>query len=315
MNVLICSQYCEFQVEEVCKVLKKMGVTPILFERYRKDHFVSYRYDEQVMASLRINEQIYPLNTATFPVVWYRPKPIILSEIPGETAKIAEKFCIQEWRVILQSLDMFLENSKWVNPLGLSQRASNKPYQLKIAKNLGLKVPVTNITNDATVAASLFNSGRVIYKTLSSFFTAKQAIYTNEVFYDQIINSEQAIAMAPGIFQQYINKAYELRVTVIGEECFVVRINSQLFEKSAIDWRRYPDKKLYAIADLSFPTKEKLLQFHRQLGLVYAAYDFIVDTEGNEIFIECNPAGQWLWLENDLEINISQAMAKELTNR
>jgi hypothetical protein len=313
MNILICSQYGEVQVDEVSEKLREQGMNPVILERYRKDQFIAFQYDQgKATASIKIQGVRYALNSETFPVVWYRPKPILLGELPGESASVEERFCIQEWRAIIRSLDIFLKNSKWMNPIWGSQIASSKAYQLQLASELGLQIPQTIITNDAAAALKLFQSERVIYKTLSSFFTAKQAIYTNEIRYEDVVSQHEAIAMAPGIFQNYINKKYELRITVVGQRLFVVRINSQKRSDTAIDWRRNPDPELYEIGSLSVATQEKLLQFHNRLGLIYAAYDFIVDLDGNEVFLECNPSGQWLWLENVLGLEISQMVADEL---
>lgn len=313
MNVLICSQYGELQVAEVIKLLKDQGLNCVLFERYRKDQFITYDYqDGGSCAFLRVGDTEYPLNSITFPVVWYRPKPILYSELPGCNAKVEEKFCAQEWGVILRSLDVYLAQSKWINPIVNSRRASNKAFQLRIASDMGLPIPQTIITNKAEDALILFKNNRVIYKTLSSFFTATQAIYTNEITLKDIECKKNQIAMAPGIFQKYIEKQYELRITIIGDSLFIARINSQLTAESAIDWRRKPDSSLYEMGDISKVTRDKLIALHKRLGLIYAAYDFIVDTDGNEIFIECNPSGQWLWLENALGLEVSKMMVKEL---
>lgn len=312
MNILICSQHGEPQVEEVCQRLKKLGANPVIFERYRKDQFICYQYKSSVSGLIRIDDKEYQLNSETFPVVWYRPKPIILGEVPGEIAKIKEKFCFQEWRVILQSLDMFLSSSKWINAIQSSYKASNKAYQLKIANEMGLIIPTTMITNDAYKTLELFQQNRVVYKTLSSFFTAQQTIYTNEVEYEKIEQSQQEIAMAPGIFQKYIDKDHELRITVIGEKIFVTKINSHMLGENTIDWRKSHHSGLYERGTLSNKTRDKLLCFHKKLNLIYAAYDFIVNNKGEEIFIECNPSGQWLWLETMLNLDISQIMANEL---
>ncbi len=309
MNVLICTQQGEQQIESVCENLRRMGANPVIFERYRNDQFMAYHYGKTTSAVFRTEDNEYPLNSKTFPVVWYRPKPVILSEIPGEIGRIEEKFCMQEWRVILQSLEIFLSSSHWVNSISASLKAANKTYQLKLALEIGLQIPQTTITNDAAQALKLFQDNRVIYKTLSGFYSMKQAIYTNEITYEQVLKNKEAIAMAPGIFQKCIEKSHELRITVVREKIFIVKINSQLQIDSSIDWRRSPKPEHQEFGELSEKTKRKLLMMHKTLGLIYAAYDFIVDTEGNEIFIECNPSGQWLWLENDLELGISKAMA------
>ncbi len=316
MNILICSQIGETQVEAVCQQLLNLGGNPILFERYRRDHFVTYHYDkEEIHAFLNIGGLTYKLTEDVFPVVWYRPKPILRSEIPGELANYQEKFCIEEWKRILQSLDIFLAKSKWVNPIYTSYRVANKGYQLKLAREVGLSIPETFITNNSHEVMHLFNGKRVIYKTLSSYFTEKQAIYSSEITKENVLSSHEAITMAPGIFQQYCEKKHELRVTVVGNKIFTVRINSQSKPSTLVDWRRDPEESMYEIGYLSTSMSQKLLAFHRQSGLIYAAYDFVVDNDENEIFLECNPSGQWLWLERAVDADISLAMAEELMKK
>lgn len=316
MPILICSQQGEVQVEEICHKLTQEGLEYVLFERYRKDHFITYHYHNKTYAILMIGNQEYFLNSATFPVVWYRPKPMIMSELPGEPGKIEEKFCINEWQGILKTLNIFLGESHWINLLGNSQRVSCKAYQLKLASVYGMTIPRTMITNNAKQIMKLFDGNhRVVYKTLNTFFTAKQAIYTNEITMADVAAHQQEIAMAPGIYQHYIEKKYELRVTVVGEQMSVVKIMSQQFEENRIDWRRNPYRDLYTLGELSEDTRYRLIALHKAFGLVYAAYDFIVDNNGQEIFLECNPSGQWLWLENALGLDVSTMIVNELRHK
>jgi hypothetical protein len=48
------------------------------------------------------------------------------------------------------------------------------------------------------------------------------------------------------------------------------------------------------------------------LGLNYGAFDFVV-TPNDEWVMECNPAGQWLWLEHETGVPIAAALADLLT--
>ncbi len=314
MLILINSHESESQVSAVTFYLKQMGHDPVLFERYRRDHFITYYLsNDSVQAKICINGYSYPLNSHTFPAVWSRIKPIISSEIPGEAAPIAEKFCMQEWRHALSALDVFLPNSRWINPPAVDAQLSRKIYQLQLAQRCGLLIPSTIVTNRADELLYLFKNNRVIYKTLSSFFTSTESIYTNEVSAAQIQAGFSAIAMAPGIYQPLLNKAYELRVMMVGQRVFTARINSQTHASTTLDWRHAPDQAMFAPSQLSTVTEQQLRLFHVKSGLVYAAYDFIVDHAGREIFLECNPAGQWLWLEKKLGLNVAEAMALELT--
>lgn len=48
----------------------------------------------------------------------------------------------------------------------------------------------------------------------------------------------------------------------------------------------------------------------KKLGLKYSAIDLILDNTGKYIFLECNPNGQWAWLE----IRLGFPISKEIVN-
>lgn len=313
MFVFINSHKDECQVSSVSDVIKSRGFTPIIFERYRKDHFITYEVsNDKLHATVHIEGKTYSLNSETFPTVWSRIKPIVATEIPGEESELREKFCVHEWRHALNSLDVFLTDSKWINNSINNSQISRKAYQLKLATECDLLIPQTVISNNNIDILPLFKSGKVIYKTLSSFYTKFDSIYTNEINQNIIENSAESVAMAPSIYQSLIKKSYELRVMVIGERIFTVRINSQSKNETSLDWRHQPMEEMYEVGELSTETQHNLLKFHKKAGIIYAAYDFIVDDDGREIFLECNPVGQWLWLKNKLELSVCDAMADEL---
>ena len=60
---------------------------------------------------------------------------------------------------------------------------------------------------------------------------------------------------------------------------------------------------------------ERLRRLHARLGLAYGAYDLIVDRTGELVFLEVNPGGQWLWLEEATGVPISRAVATLLACR
>jgi glutathione synthase/RimK-type ligase-like ATP-grasp enzyme len=48
------------------------------------------------------------------------------------------------------------------------------------------------------------------------------------------------------------------------------------------------------------------------MKLNFGCFDFIVTPEGEYVFLECNPNGQWLWIEMETGYDISKIMAKNL---
>ena len=51
------------------------------------------------------------------------------------------------------------------------------------------------------------------------------------------------------------------------------------------------------------------------MGLNFGAFDFIVTPDNKYIFLECNPNGQWLWIELLTGQKISEKIANALDRR
>ena len=47
-------------------------------------------------------------------------------------------------------------------------------------------------------------------------------------------------------------------------------------------------------------------------GLAYAAFDFVVTPDGRWVFLECNPGGQYGWLEGQTGLPITRQQARAL---
>ena len=55
-----------------------------------------------------------------------------------------------------------------------------------------------------------------------------------------------------------------------------------------------------------------MFRYLRHMGLNFGAFDFIVDNNGQWWFLECNPNGQWLWMEFAAGLPLSETMARSL---
>jgi glutathione synthase/RimK-type ligase-like ATP-grasp enzyme len=120
----------------------------------------------------------------------------------------------------------------------------------------------------------------------------------------------------PLFIQEYIQKKLELRVIVVGKEVFSVAIHSQTTIITSDDWRTSDVSKLkHEIYNLPEDIKLKLLQFCSISQIQFAAFDFILSPENKLIFLECNPKGEWYWLEEETGIPIAKSIAYLLINK
>jgi len=77
-----------------------------------------------------------------------------------------------------------------------------------------------------------------------------------------------------------------------------------------VDWRKTTNAKLphYPLT-LPIEIEKHLLNFMQLLGLTFGAIDMIQTPDGEFVFLEVNPSGQWLWIDDILSLGISDAVA------
>ncbi|MGH3803517.1 MAG: ATP-grasp ribosomal peptide maturase, partial [Pseudonocardiaceae bacterium] len=56
------------------------------------------------------------------------------------------------------------------------------------------------------------------------------------------------------------------------------------------------------------------VQFLQRLGLTFGAFDFVVTPDDQWVMLECNPAGQWLWLQDETGVEIAKGIADLLVS-
>ena len=133
---------------------------------------------------------------------------------------------------MISSLESYLSHAQWVNPLNDLFLRDCKPYQLRLAQEVGLTVPTTTITNDVAAVEKALDEGRIIFKTMSPLFTsAGQTFVPTEMTSESLSLYRTGIAQCPAIFQQFVEKRSNLRVYVVGRTVSAVRIATQAPEK------------------------------------------------------------------------------------
>lgn len=121
--------------------------------------------------------------------------------------------------------------------------------------------------------------------------------YTKQITPDSI-PADSVLKLLPGIFQQRIQKAYELRITYFGDYPVTVKLMSQEHPKGQLDWRYVPSHELI-IEEYKLPEKidQKCKEFMKKFGIVFGCFDFIVTPDQEHYFLEVNESGQFLWIE------------------
>jgi hypothetical protein len=198
-------------------------------------------------------------------------------------------------------LELLPKDILWANPLGARASANFKLRQLAVAVSLGIPVPRTLVTDDSAQARDFVAAhpeGTIVYKPFHSFHWQQpnddlyQSVTTPVAAAD--FHDPEALIWSPGIFQAFVPKAFELRVSIFGRTCVAAKI----FDQDPIDWRtRQRDMKVAPFA-LPGAVEAKLLALMERLGLVMGMADLIVTPDGDYVFLEVNEQGQFLWVED-----------------
>lgn len=86
-------------------------------------------------------------------------------------------------------------------------------------------------------------------------------------------------------------------------------------EAAHVDWRSDYHSISYSVIETPCSVSSGVAMLLDSLGLRFAALDFIVDPEGQWWFLECNPNGQWAWIEEETGFPIASALADALEGR
>ncbi len=233
------------------------------------------------------------------------------------------EYIIQESKSFLDSLSD-MTNCRWVSHPDTILVANRKPLQLQHASALGFTIPRTLITNSPGEAANFIRNlpGAVAVKSLTGpGITVGQgveeksyALYTRGQSVREIIGKIGRVRNCPTVLQEYIEKAFELRITVVGQQTYACAIHSQASPHTKEDWRRYDlEHTPHRSYELPTDMRSRCVQLVHGFGLQFGCIDMIVTPDGSYVFLELNPNGQWLWIEQLTGLPISEALANLLT--
>ncbi len=246
--------------------------------------------------------------------VWYR-KPIDPAPPAAVTDPEARRVILDETLECLSFLGGE-PNVLWVNNPEANAAARRKLPQLRRAAALGLRVPRTLVTNDPDRARAFRDEtgGALLCKPMKANGYEDgpdfHALFARKVTAAEFEAQVEQIALCPTLFQEYIEKDHELRITVIGEAVFCCRIDSQAAEGAETDWRRVdPFRVPHEIVPLPSRVETALRTMLHQYDLRFGAFDAIVTPAGEYVFLELNPNGQWLWIELIAGAPMAAAMA------
>lgn len=238
-------------------------------------------------------------NSHAVDVVWLRrAKMFVLPELHADDVAFAraefEKFIFGFW-------DISFPSARWINPWRARFFGENKVIQCAAARDVGFALAPTLFSNDPVAIAGFVadhGAQHVIYKSHNVIVWDDDASAVSTIRVSDIDMSDpDSLRNCPGIYQGFVKKKRELRITAMGCSLHAVEIVTLNPENGDVDWRNHGfDVKLIPCMvpdDLA----AKCRALMHKMDLLFGCLDVIEGLDGEYYFLEVNQMGQFLWIE------------------
>ncbi len=257
--------------------------------------------------SLEYEDTLYDLSAVR--AVYFRRAPSVFNHFSNIKNS---SFLWRESKEFFEGIYLTI-NARWVNPIFETYKAERKLYQLNVAQKLGFKIPNSLISNKPSEIKKFIAEKECIIKPISHGLQVNEeeifSIYTNSIDKELEFDLDELFE-SPVYIQEKIQNKFDIRVTVIGDKLFPVSIKKDAM--SEVDWRKPEVMKEYDIIELPLSVANKCFEINNKMGLSYSAIDLIKSSNNDYTFLEVNPAGEWVWLEKELNLPISEKLIEEL---
>ncbi len=256
---------------------------------------------------------------------WYRRGAVhlrIKNQFPIEIEKpLSERVFTHmkaEARACEDYINFIIESLPRINTY--NRRDVNKLIILDIASRIGLKIPKTLVTTKKEIYLSTFgNNQKTITKSIHTGFDymrvndegkeERYSTYTEVLDFLNLPNS-----FFPSKFQEKIEKEADIRVFYLFGDFYTMAIMSQDNPQTSTDFRKYdnikPNRRFPA--KLPFEVEQKLDSLMRAIELESGSIDLILTKDGEFIFLEVNPVGQFNMVSVPCNYNLEKIFAHKL---
>ncbi|TAG94251.1 MAG: hypothetical protein EAZ09_11765 [Oscillatoriales cyanobacterium] len=192
--------------------------------------------------------------------------------------------------------------ARWINSWQAYQFHKEKPLQLSKAKQIGVTIPATLISNNPEQVREFVQSqNKVIFKPV--YGGAHTKLVTEAHLEPHRLNL--ALSVSPVTIQEYI-PGTNIRSYVIGESVYSAEIRSE-----SVDFREDLNSELI-VRDLPESVHQQCLAILKAFMLEWTAIDWRVKPTGEYVFLEANPSPMFRHFERQTGFPITQKLVNML---
>ncbi|MEQ1503957.1 MAG: MvdC/MvdD family ATP grasp protein, partial [Myxococcota bacterium] len=316
--ILVLSSPTDLHADAVEPKIRAAGAEVVRFDRaeYPAHASLAFGVDPSGRPSRILRRTSGPdIDLDDVTAIWHR-RPGMPTPHADLAAPWMGRFVVEEGGPLFRDLWDSFDGLQVPGPRSVYRRAEHKYTNLVLAAELGFEVPDTLVTNDPAALLAFYrrHDGRIVSKManqiLNNKFAAPRYNRFTEVVTPRDIAYFRSARHDATIFQGYVPKRVELRVTVVGSALFAAEIRSQETNHTRHDWRRYDHSSTPIVPhELPPAVADRCRRLVARLGLVYGAIDLVLTPDDRYVFLEINPNGQFLWVEQLTGFPIAAAIA------
>lgn len=215
---------------------------------------------------------------------------------------LAEEQLFTSWLIELQHQSRPI---RWINSPNAALAGENKFMQLHTARSHGIDVPRTLVTAQPDrFRTFLKTEGTIVAKPLRGYLW-EYASGVTLITYADILDakrgaelSDEDIAQCVTMYQQRIEKDSDVRMLIMGRDIFAFKVIQE--GEQHFDFRiGFTQANNLRYEQISIPAslQKKIGRFMDSMNINFASADFALTANGNFVFLDLNPSGQWLFIE------------------
>ncbi|MFE1963298.1 ATP-grasp ribosomal peptide maturase [Streptomyces sp. NPDC059479] len=314
--ILVIAARDDWPTDRVVKILTERGARVFRMDTadFPQSLEMAVRIDQAATWRGELSTRSRTVDPADVAAVYYRaPGAFVFPEGMNGPER---RFAGAQARAGLGGILTAMDRCRWVSHPAAMARAEYKPVQLAVAREVGLRIAPTLITNrpDAVREFAAEVGGPIVSKPIASpvFIEGDQlkTVYSRRLSKEDLADLT-GIDTTAHLFQAWADKAYEVRLTVAGDQMFAAEVHAGS-EAAYEDWRTDYASLTYKATDTPPDVAAGVRRLLDRLQLRFAALDFVVSPTGEWTFLEANPCGQWDWIAHATGQPIAEAIAAEL---
>lgn len=322
--ILIISEPDDATTDSVINWLKYFNIEYLRINNTNIFEFIRLNIDNAGNVDFVCQHDNIVIQLSNITGYWYRRGKLNLKVNPiGEQkypnlSQTTNRFLLNEFDAITEFIYNKLHNVK-MSIGNIYENNTNKIINLKIANSCGMDIPQTWILTNKSEVQNIIKEYNILltkpitqgglhYEDEAICFSGQSNLFTEE-----IINNFPD-TFAPTLFQEYVDKAYELRIFYLNKEIYTSAIFSQNDKMTQVDFRNYNFQNPNRTPPYKVPDNLRLsiIKFMTKKNMKTGSLDILVSKEKKYYFLEVNPIGQFHQVSHPCNYYLEKRIAKYL---